>query len=693
MSAKTAAAEEANSNIKDVGFIDLPAPPASYNPHLQWIHPEWNKLANNKYVLTRAVREEFYEAFGIYSTFNEDQCGGGGGGGVPKLLNRTMFIKYCYYYMSRSELHTDNFPEGYIPIAYEKDDESKRRWRERLWMERYREQYFDNSAFEEMMRRAFPKSYAEENKKQKRVLLDVKSQRNQDYIKAVKLCQPDVIRALFDKGVDDLCPNCLELFADERNFRRGVVYYAMENTIDDMKDKKDNNNTTNRTNALECLRLVCSLDGVDANADTWYTNIQDGPPLQMAMNNRDIEVAKILLDAGARTTYPDVLSIGNQWAAVVKPYEYSKEYKTAIHHLLVVDVHDNDDEYMSNMLKVLLDNEREGDLLIAGLDGGTVYDLVGGLRGEFRDKHPLVMKILDEAYGNIMNESDKSEESYAPSTKNDLHLKVSNWAEITALDKSTLASISQYMDIFQWSMIKETSKALRYWPKPPSPSIDYHLILFYVHDRYSAYFGFAKTMNSLMEGFKYADSNIFPEGSNANDIGYRFIRIKDHEEPIIPLIQYKNSENGEDPYLDWLSQIHPVGEKYFGVTEAGENLPKGGTLKRMMSKDISDVYVDNDGPRSNAYDGVWFDDEADIACFAWFKDTKPSADINLRHLRSEVGEYADDHMPTHTGPFGNNLEEATELWLNGEEPNESQFHFGADNSWALSLKSTYLWRS
>jgi hypothetical protein len=136
--------------------------------------------------------------------------------------------------------------------------------------------YCDKSPIELMLDEKFGQS-------EKKAKPDVQSKKNQYYIKAVKANRPDAIRQLFSKGTSKICPNCFERFDRDLNMRRGVVYYAMQNLYDSSKSRSD---------ALECLELVCSLDGVDVNADTWYTPFQVGPPLWTAIENLDTEVFK-----------------------------------------------------------------------------------------------------------------------------------------------------------------------------------------------------------------------------------------------------------------------------------------------------------------------------------------------------------------------------------------------------------------
>jgi len=263
-------------------FNSWAPPPATFTPQLQWNHNEWNKLGTDDYVSTREIREAFLECLGIWPLLNEKY-------GVPKLLDRANFIKYCYYTEIRKDLQTDDHPKEYVPISYEKDEELRKEWRDRQLTQRLNltQQYWDNGMFGRL-----DFMLPDEEKKAKKAKPNIKSKKNQYYIKAVKACRPDGIQALFDNGTEKLCPNCLEVSeGGSRKMRKGVVAHAIYNLYGNSKTPENH-----RSRAIECLRLVCSLAGVDVNADTWYTPANVGPPLIVAVKEYDTEVVRILLE-------------------------------------------------------------------------------------------------------------------------------------------------------------------------------------------------------------------------------------------------------------------------------------------------------------------------------------------------------------------------------------------------------------
>jgi hypothetical protein len=78
------------------------------------------------YVYAREARESFIilDCLGVWSTINEE-CG------VPN----------CYYYMQREDMHLDGCPVVYIPLDFDKDEESKEEWQRRQLKRRFNEQY------------------------------------------------------------------------------------------------------------------------------------------------------------------------------------------------------------------------------------------------------------------------------------------------------------------------------------------------------------------------------------------------------------------------------------------------------------------------------------------------------------------------------------------------------------------------
>ena len=430
-------------------FTTLPAPPATYTAELQWNHRNWDKLGEGQYVYAREVRESFLDCLGVWSTLNEDF-------NVPKLLDHATFIKYCYYYMTMEEFHSPggDFPDDYIPMDYEKDEDSKEQWKRRKLAERYNEQYCERSRWEMMTASLF----GDESKKEAKP--DVQSKENQFYIRAVKTNCPDAIKALFAKGTSALCPNCLEKFDDGPSMRRGVVAYAIENLYDDSKSRSD---------ALECLRLVCSLKGVDVNADTWYTPFRVGPPLWTALNNWDADAMQILLNAGARTSYPDVVGIQGQWCALRKPVEYPEKYGAALHCCVYAVDMDTKDEELSEVLKILLDG-READTLVKGEvedhpSGLTALEMLTSFVEEMKKlceedgqpplEFPISIAVLRNAQAKVAGIMDEKKNGAGyKAILLSAELDSNTWATIGDLDSAMQMAVSQYTDIYDWVSVQ-----------------------------------------------------------------------------------------------------------------------------------------------------------------------------------------------------------------------------------------------
>lgn len=551
-------------------FTSWPDPPPSYQPHLQWDHPSWNKIGNNQYLYTRLVREEFYECLCVWSTIN-DKCIN-----IPKLLNRSNFIKYCYHYMDRRDFHTEFGEVDYTPLSFENDEQLREEWRTRMIRERFDDQYCDRY---EVLERIFPSNGP-----------NVKSEDNQYYINAVKTNRPDLIKGLFAKGTSEICPNCLERFDDERCMRRGVVYYAMENLYDKNMSRED---------ALECLQLVCSLDGVDVNADTWYTPFHEGPPLHTAMHNLDVEAMKILLESGASTTYQDVLSMNGQWCRLLKPFECADEkYSTAL-HVCVLSIVSLEipptDEKLSEVLQVLIEKMQD-DILVrvdyevneSGLTAlevlATFIDSYKQLYPEDDDppSYPISTGLIQKAQLEVKAKVNDNQSSSYTAIISSAELANNKWDTIESLDSTMRTLISQHIDIFDWLSIKQTCKCLKSFPRPPPPPIDYHFIRFSFSNWWcAAYSGFAKTLPDVVDAFKFIVAQ--HQQDDIDTLEYEFIHLGDSEQPVIPLVRCPVTENVESFSFD--KYLHPGGVKHFGLTVLGDP-PRGSSRKKLLKISI-----------------------------------------------------------------------------------------------------------
>lgn len=649
------------TNIND--FSSWPPPPPDHRAELQWNHRDWDKLGEGQYVYAREVRESFLDCHCVWSTINED-CN------VPKLLDEASFKKYCYYYMRREDMHLDDYPLDYTPLDFEKDEESKEEWSRRQLQRRFKEQYCDKSPLELMLDEKFGQSKSKAKP-------DVNSKANQYYIKAVKANRPDAIRKLFSKGTSKICPNCLERFDRDLNMRRGVVYYAMKNLYDNSKSRSD---------ALECLELVCSLDGVDVNADTWYTPFRVGPPLWTAIGNFDSEAIQILLRSGARTVYPDVVGLDGQWCALLQPFEYKtkQSYHTAIHSCINAIESYVPDQEMSRVLQLLVEGREEETLVKAEVgdtpSGMTALEMLTSFveaynklseeddDGEPPLEFPLSVAILQNTM--VKAEGRDEHETGYKGILTSAELASTAWAEIGDLDSVMYEVISQYITIDDWLSIRKTCKCLTSFPKPPSPQIDYHLIRFSISDwRYSDYHGLAKTLPAVVEAYRFLAS----KDDGLNQLTYEFIHISDIDQPIIPLTQYPRTE-----HMEWshFQDKHPGGERHFGVRAVDENLKQGSPVKKFLSMS-GEVWYNGDAETVGK--DVLFDDTNMVKALVWLRDTKPSRDINLRHL-------------WHTeGPSGRYDSESYEIWFNSDRAEASCFDSDEQGTWVVSKYHTSVW--
>jgi len=374
-----------------------------------------------------------------------------------------------------------------------------------------------------------------------------------------------------------------------------------------------------------------------------------------------------------------VIVLDGQWCNVMRPYEYPKNYQTAL-HICVSYIEDKTrDEDISAILKLLLEAGKEKDILVK-TESMTIREILEGYSDATGKKYPVSMALLEESEAQAGIVDQLKTDVYEPNNSS-IDLKNGKWAQITDFDTSVQRIVSRYIDIYQWTLLKQTSKCLTSWPKPPPPPFEYHLIMFCFSDGFStAFFGFSKSLSAVLEAFKSMDAN------NTNIISFQFIHINDMNQAIIPLVQYKKSEC-QSCSADELSGIHPYGKMHFGVKEAGESLPKKSTAKGFMrNMDFSVWNTDgdiDDEDRSRIYNRVLFDDENDIGAFVWFEGLRPTVDIDLRHLWHTDGTFFNEEEGVET----------YELWINKDKANEHTFDFDDDGEWAVCTFETYLWGS
>ena len=272
-------------------------------------------------------------------------------------------------------------------------------------------------------------------------------------------------------------------------------------------------------------------------------------------------------------------------------------------------------------------------------------------------------------------------------------------AHITILDEAMQSSISRYLDIYDWDSLKETSKLLSSWPKPPPPKIDYHLIRFCITNCWSeAYCGVAKTLNAVKEAFRHVRN---ADDSNWHAVEYialEFMYIEDCNKPDIPLVQYYEREHCQRYSSDELSWIHPHGKHRFGVQGVGEKMTKCSTLhsysypstvKQMLKMDMN-LWVCPDPSEAwdadRWHDGLFFDDPDQIFLFVWLDGAEPLQDIDLTQLFYVYGLCENDWDDN---PYRH------EIWLNKKKSiygeSTDRFTFGPDGNWAICNKNIDLW--
>jgi len=123
-------------------------------------------------------------------------------------------------------------------------------------------------------------------------------------------------------------------------------------------------------------------------------------------------------------------------------------------------------------------------------------------------------------------------------------------------------------------------------------------------------------------------------------------------EPIIPLIQFKQSECRQ---TDNFYNIHPYGEKHFGVREAGEERPGNSVLQGLMTMEYMTIWLGPVTDEPGYFERLTFDDCDVEGAFAWFQGVHPSKDIDLKDVWLTEGE-GEDCYGGEAGMY--------EIWLN-----------------------------
>ena len=666
-SGEDGAAEKAGRPTFD--FDAAPAPPGDFSPRLQWNHRDWDKIGK-EYVSSREVRESFLDCLGFWPKLE-----------APILLDRELFRKFCYYAETMEDMQADDHPEGYVPISYEGDEEKEEEWKQRQLGERYNRQYRSHFLRQMLSGTKNP----------------VESKKNQYYIKAVKTCRPDAIQVLFDKteakkakkgkednGTNDTARNVLDpnCFEGRGQVRRGVLAYALDNLYGPKAS------SANHPKAIECLRLVCSREGVDVSLDSWYSSSMDGPPLVQAITNLDVEAVRILLNAGARHSFPDATSIHDQWCNVIT--SLPEKYQTGLHRCVGMSLGNPDifvhhgteaglDQDMHDILEMLL--TAGADVLVEAPTNEpetTALQILEARQRATEEDYPRSMALLKNAEAKANERARNTNSSNAGAHHSMMYqptivLESGCWAQINDLDDSMRLKISCYADIYQWGMLKQTSKLLASWPKPPPPPVTYQLISFSFSNCFDkGYCGVAKSLPAVIDAFKSTaelDEDLLQNGDASIDI--EFIQFNDDANcRIVPLLQYRQSDYCQDPKP---ANIHPFGRKCFGVKRSGDKLPY--SLRKLLAMNVGFYY--DDGEHSETKMVL---EKRTEAAMQWFDGLKPSRDINLRHLwRTEGVDEDEDTL------------EMNEIWLNPDLCNESMFTFGSDGNWAVSDYETHLW--
>lgn len=264
-----------------------------------------------------------------------------------------------------------------------------------------------------------------------------------------------------------------------------------------------------------------------------------------------------MLKSGARTVYPDVVGLGGQWCALLKPFEYEKKerYHTAVHVCIKSINTDVTDQDMSRVLQLLVEGREEETLVKADAEntpaGRTALEMLTSFiesynklceeedEGQGKLEFPLSLALLQNTMVKAERRNERETEEGYNAILSSAELDNTTWAEIGDLDRAMHDAISRYITIDDWLSITRTCKCLASFPKPPSPQVDYHLIRFSISDGWMVdHSGLAKTLPAVLEAYRFMPSR----NEALTYLSCEFIHIKDIDQPVIPLIQYPQSE-------------------------------------------------------------------------------------------------------------------------------------------------------
>jgi hypothetical protein len=244
-------------------------------------------------------------------------------------------------------------------------------------------------------------------------------------------------------------------------------------------------------------------------------------------------------------------------------------------------------------------------------------------------------------------------------------------ANISDLDFDCQFRISQYVDVIQWRLLRQTCKSLANMPIPPPPPIQYQLIVFMVDNKSDeVYFGVAKTLSAVMEACKHlikSNEAMFRSCTGGVvRVHQQFLQFNTDQKRV-PLVlfgdQYYRDE-GEKP------EIHSAGEAFLGVNNALDqrNLSANSPLCWIERIDIcvggTDICTE-DWPSTYRFDVLQ----------TWLDGLRPSKDIDLSYIgtRSKACRYcggmeATSCQWTHPESDGGHMDNVpeTELWYHPE---------------------------
>lgn len=195
-------------------------------------------------------------------------------------LDEKEYRVFCYL-ACKDENQQDDCPAGYVPLDFENKPEA--------WAERRAE-----------MDRGFRIT------EQYGTPLDIPPLNPQSlrYLEAVQQCDVEAARAaLAEGGVDPLCRVATSPTDD-----RTTIGVAIDHVL---------SGNTHRSVATQCLELVLAQPGLDVSMDHFHGR---SPPSLIAVSHLDTELARMLLEAGARTSFEDVfVNWQGLWMAVARP--------------------------------------------------------------------------------------------------------------------------------------------------------------------------------------------------------------------------------------------------------------------------------------------------------------------------------------------------------------------------------------